>query len=58
VALKVSLFMTYNPRASSDGRFHGTDFVSIATVSVSRFRYWINLINGTLDLSHRGKSIS
>ena len=30
------------PRVSSDGRFHGTDFFSVATVSTNAFRYWIN----------------
>jgi len=58
VALKVSLFMTQSTRVSSDGRFHGTEFVSIATVSAHALHYWIILMNDILDLSLTGKSIS
>jgi hypothetical protein len=57
VALKVPLFMVYSPRVSSDGRFQGTDLVSIAIVYTNVLRYWITLINDILDISRAGKNV-
>lgn len=58
MALKVSLFMTYRPRVPSDGHFHGTDFVAIATVSSTLSLHWLISINEKLGLSPRRKKAS